>query len=208
MAIVIDGLKLVNLKKRLPKEAFFVDTNVVIDYVDPFGRSFEDDVRAARNRDVTQVIGSLKRTAQAHSTIGVIAEYYKHIQVGFYRSDPDRKHFDPERFKELRDNDPDFMNRWDFWMEEIKKTFRKKFPVYSTSPDALEVLDSFRGGEADFGDHLLFKAIMAAPAGMWCVFSNDGDFFSFSDDLYLLTTNEKIIKTAYEEGKLYKAADK
>lgn len=204
MTLVIDGLQLVRFKRRLPKEAFFVDTNVVIDSIDPFGRALEVPSVVKRNEKITEVLGKLKGQGfPYYTTIGVVAEYYKHIQIGFYLTETRKKIFDGTDFKRLRDSDVDFMDRWGFWMDEIKKTFKKKFPLYDVSPDAIMTLSTFEGGRADFGDHLLFESIMAAPESMRCVFSNDSDFYSFPDDLYLLTTNAEIIRSAKQDGKLH-----
>jgi len=44
---------------------------------------------------------------------------------------------------------------------------------------------------------------MASDENYKCVFSNDSDFYSYDDDLFLITINKKIIKQASDEGKIY-----
>jgi hypothetical protein len=205
VAIVIDGLKLVNSKKRLPKEAFFVDTNVVIDFKDPLGRTNDSPNLADRHAEVSLVVSYLKSSGTAaFATLGVVLEYYKNIQNGFYLARAQKKKFDNLDFKKRRDSDFDFMAGWDLQVKALKRTFTRNFPLYDTSPAGTETLLDFQGSSVDFGDHLLYATVMTAPERSRCVFSNDGDFYSFPDDLYLLTTNVKVIGKATEDGKLYK----
>lgn len=204
MAIVIDGLKLVNSKKRLPKEAFFVDTNVVIGFKDPLGRTNDSPSLANRHAEVSSVVSYLKSSGTAvFATLGVVLEYYKNIQNGYYLARAQKEKFDNLDFKRRRDSDPDFMAGWDLQMKALKRTFTRNFPLYDTSPVATETLSGFQGGSVDFGDHLLYATLMTAPETSRCAFSNDGDFYSFPDDLYLVTTNGQIINRATKEGKLY-----
>ena len=208
MAIVIDALKLVNAKKRLPKEAFFVDTNVVIDFKDPLGRTNDSRSLAKRHGEVSVVISYLKSSRiAALATIGVVLEYYKNIQYGFYLARAQKERFDNLDFKRLRDEDLEFMDAWDLQMKALKRTFTRNFPLYDASPAAVPTVSNFQGGSVDFGDHLLYATVMTAPESSRCVFSNDGDFYSFSDQIYLLTTNGKIIGKANREGKLFQPAD-
>jgi len=130
-------------------------------------------------------------------------EYYKYIQVGYFQARTGKHMNDIRDFKNLRDNDIDFMAGWDIQMETLKRTFTKNFPLYEGSPEANETVSTFRGGTVDFGDQLLYKTVMTAQQNMWCIFSNDSDFYSFPDELYLLTTNGEVIKKAAKEGKLY-----
>lgn len=64
MAIVIDALSLVRTNKRLPTEAFFVDTNVVIAFADPFSRSIELRY-ATLNAEITKIFAGNKINAKA-----------------------------------------------------------------------------------------------------------------------------------------------
>lgn len=203
MAIVIDALKLVRDKKGLPTEAFFVDTNIVIDYTDPFGQSLDLHSLARRNERITEALSYLKsRNNVAYGSVGVALEYYKHIQVGFYQVHTGAK-FNSDDFKQLRDNDIDFMNRWDGQMKAFKRVFTKNFPLYDSPTSFTELLPDFQGSSCDFGDHLLFATVMQRDPKMRSVFSNDMDFYSFPDSLFLLTTNQKLVQIAEGDKKLF-----
>lgn len=204
MTIVIDGLDLVNSKRRLPKEAFFVDTNVVIGFKDPFSHSSDAPSLQKRQEDISATIGYLKSFGiKAYATLGIVLEYYKNLQVGFYRVQPGKNDFDLADFKKMRKNDSNFKLGWELQMKSLRKVFRRNFPLFEGYPSAEETVSTFTGLEVDFGDQLLFKTVMTAPSNMWCIFSNDGDFYSFPDDLYLLTTNERVIRTAKKDNKLF-----
>lgn len=204
MAIVVDGLRLVNSKRRLPTEAFFVDTNVVMDFKDPFSHASLDRYLQRRQEKVSNVVNYLKSIGvRTYSTLGVVQEYYKTIQVGFYQLQPGKGKFEVADFKKLKRSDSSFKDGWQLQMKQLTKTFTRNFPVHNMFPDPDETIRTFTGINVDFGDHFLFKTVMCAPKNMWCVFSNDADFYSFPDDLYLLTTNGQIIKTAEKDGKLY-----
>lgn len=87
-------------------EAFFVDTNIIIAFEDPFGRSIDNPSIAKRNEEISRIVLYLKSlTFKGYTTITVALEYYKHIQVGFFNVHTDREHFDSEQFKRLRDSD-------------------------------------------------------------------------------------------------------
>lgn len=202
MAIVIDAVQLVRDKKRLPKEAFFVDTNVVLDYVDPFSRSLELDSVARPNARVREVMSYLKSHQRVYSTVGVALEYYKHIQVGFYQVQTG-KIFQADDFKMLRNNDVEFINRWDGQIKAFKKVFTKNFPLYDAQVPVAELVSDFQGGACDFGDHVLCKSVLQCDDKLRCIFSNDSDFYSFPDNLLLLTTSQSIIKQAREHGNLH-----
>jgi hypothetical protein len=207
MAIVIDGLTLLKDKRRLPTEAFFVDTNIIIAFEDPFGRSMDNPSIGKRNEEVSQIVLYLKSLGfKSYTTITVALEYYKHIQVGFFNIHTGRKQFDLEEFKRLRDGDLDFMTRWDHQIKVFRKVFQKKFPFYTSAPDLTELVSTFEGGKVDFGDHALFWSVMSCADSFHCIFSNDADFCAYPDELYLLTTNPRIIRNAKAENKLYKSA--
>lgn len=103
----------------------------------------------------------------------------------------------------MRNKDKEFREAWERQVKLMRKTYTRNFPLYESGPNAEQTVSTFFGLTADFGDHLLFKTVMSAPENMRCVFSNDADFYSFPDDLYLLTTNGQIIRTADKGGKLY-----
>ncbi|MBI3193655.1 MAG: hypothetical protein HYZ34_04190 [Ignavibacteriae bacterium] len=204
MAIVIDALKSVREKKRLPTEAFFVDTNIVIAYKDPFGRSL-DSKYATENEQVTEVVRRLKSFSLiSFSTISVALEYFKHIQVGFfYKMHTGEKiNYTTEQFKKLRESNIEFMNGWDLQLKLFNKLFVKVFPPYQLGIPIENLIQNFRGSQVDFGDHLLFSVMMSCKPEQHCVFSNDSDFYSFEENFYLLTTNKRIIEQASKEEKL------
>ncbi|HEY9167747.1 MAG TPA: hypothetical protein VIS48_16460 [Candidatus Kryptonia bacterium] len=191
-------------KRRLSKEAFFVDTNVVIDFKDPFGRTSIDRTIERRHGEISSIVGYLKSSGiKSLSTVSVILEYYKNIQVGFYKVRTGNEQFQIRDFKRLRDKDIDFMNAWDLQMKMLKRTFTRNFPVYDGSPNPGETVLNFAGGSLDFGDHLLYETVTVSPRNLWCIFSNDSDFYSLPDEIFLLTNNEEIIKSAEKNGKLY-----
>jgi hypothetical protein len=204
MAIVIDAESLLQVTERLPTEAFFVDTNVIIDYADPFGDSTTKASLEKRNILITEILHRIKSQHKCFSTITVAIEYYKHIQVNFYNLHTQRKKFDSEHFKQLRNGDVEFIERWEVQMKQFKKLFRKKFPLYSSDISITELWDTFKPSEVDFGDHTLYATTKASVGNYQCIFSNDSDFYKYDEKLYLLTTNEKIIKKAKEDNLLYK----
>jgi hypothetical protein len=203
MAIVLDALELVHDKKRLPTEAFFVDTNIVLDYADPFGRSLDRDSFARRNAEAREIIHWLKsQHHQAFSTISVALEFYKVIQVGFYQIFVDKTslkvtptRFDPEHFKRLRKSDVDFIERWNLQLRGFRRAFTKWFPVFHPQFEVSRLMQDFDGSQVDFGDHVLHLLVLASGEKRKCVFSNDADFASYPDDFYLLTTNPTILKS-------------
>jgi hypothetical protein len=206
MAIVIDGLTLLKDKRRLPTEAFFVDTNIIIAFKDPFGLSNIDGSMQRQNVQVSEVVSFLKSTGlKGYATISTALEYYKYIQVGFFNLQTASERFDLGRFKKLRDNDAEFMVRWDHQISVFKKVFKKNFPLYEMSPPLERLLSTFQGGKADFGDHTLFHSVMSCAENLRCIFSNDADFCVYPDELYLLTTSLKIIRNAKAENKLHKS---
>jgi hypothetical protein len=203
MALVIDALNLIAAKKRLPTEAFFVDTNVLLDYQDPFGRSLDTPRIRRSSEEITKVMQYLRSQGVKSRTISAVAlEYYKHIQVGFYQVHTDKK-FDAEDFKKLRNNNIEFMDRWDSQISIFKKLFTKTFPLCDVGDLPSDLLSSFKGSEADFGDHLLWKSVQSLAEPLRCIFSGDNDFYSFPDEVFLLTINQRIIESASADGKLF-----
>jgi hypothetical protein len=169
MAIVIDAQQLVRNKTGLPTEAFFVDTNVLLDINDPFGLSLSDVMLAQRNEILSDIVHRLKSAdgVRSFSTLSVALEYYKHIQVGFYQTQVNKApgarealKFSTTEFKRLRDSDAQFMLGWELQLKLFKKTFSKNYQIYDASPQVSDVLSTFQGSKVDFGDHLLFKTVM------------------------------------------------
>jgi hypothetical protein len=124
MSTIIDALDFVRNKKGLPVEAFFVDTNIVIDYKDPFGRTTGNKMLAQRNEELTEAVNRFKELGyKVYSTTSVAIEYYKHIQVGFYCLFTETQKLDLRDFKNRRDNDVNFITRWDSQIKAFKKVY-------------------------------------------------------------------------------------
>lgn len=64
-------------------------------------------------------------------------------------------------------------------------------------------MNTFDGMSVDFGDHVLFNTVMSLEKTMHYIFSNDSDFYSFPEDFFLLTTNQKILNQAKSDKRLY-----
>jgi len=208
---IIDALEFVRNKKRLPTEAFFVDTNVVLDYADPFGRSLDRASFSRRNEETRSVMHWLRSDhKQAYTTVSVALEYYKAIQVGFYQIFVDQTNpksnpspFDAQNFKRLRNSDPQFIESWSNQLKVFKRTFTKSFPLYNANFDLSVFLSDFDGNMLDFGDHVLFQSAMSCEPEFRCIFSNDADFYSVSDVSYLLTTNSKVIARGKKDSRVW-----
>jgi hypothetical protein len=123
MPIVIDANSLINETRRLPTEAFFVDTNIIIDFTDPFGISTTKPTVEDRVRKITKIVGRLKSTYKSFSTFSVAMEYYKHIQFNTYTLYNETKKLDIENFKKLKSNDIEFMQICDSQVRGFRKTF-------------------------------------------------------------------------------------
>ncbi|MEW5800337.1 MAG: hypothetical protein AB1728_15160 [Bacteroidota bacterium] len=203
MAIVIDALEIVSSKKRLPCEAFFVDTNIIIYHRDPFAESAFDYYKKILNERVTNCIHYFRSDhSKCFSVISVAIEFYKFIQVGSYNIFTGAKKMDLEHFKKLRLNDKEFQKKWQITLKQYEKCFTKYFPLYGVYAST-DIFQNFDGMLVDFGDYALFDTVMNSKKEWFCIFSNDSDFYSFPNDLYLLTLNEDMIKRAKLEGKIY-----
>ncbi len=209
MPKVIDGDTLIKDFKRLPTEAFFVDTNIIIDFKDPFSATYKNTIKEKVNNQITQLLSTLKSAGiKSYTTFSVALEYYKYIQVNAYKvyktrsSRGENLQFNPEDFKALRENDLQFISFWGNYMESFKKTFRKNFKIIDKLFDAEIILDDFKGTNYDFGDHLLYESAKTDLKHN-CIFTNDSDFYSIDDDnLYFITFNNKIINNAKTDSNL------
>jgi hypothetical protein len=197
----------VNVKElcnHLGCKAFFADTNVLIDFRDQFSRSLDSPEKKRGIEAIQRAVNALKGSGiVAYSTLSAAIEYYKHIQYGFFRSySQEDIPFKTDRFKALRQNDPNFANGWNLHIKKFTETFDKKFPIYKIHiPQNLNVREM--SSEVDFGDFALYAIVRHAEASNKYIFSNDGDFYSFTD-VHLFTTNGKIINQATNDGRLYK----
>jgi len=207
MAIVIDAKDILDNKKELPTEAFFVDTNIVILFKDPFGSYSQSSYREKEAEEIQKILHEIRSRLQlnVYSTRSIALEYYKYIQNGSIRSYNlvNNANYLPLQLKELRRDNQNFAEMWELRMKEFLKTFRKNFPIFKEEIDGTNILSDFNFENMDFGDHLLYKTVINCEPENRCIFSNDADFYSISDDLFLLTTNSKVIKQAGIDGKLF-----
>lgn len=202
MAIVIDVLDLVGNKKRLPVEAFFVDANVVIDYADPFGRSLGVSF-SRQNKETTEAMHALKSQHKSLSLLASAMEYYKYIQVGYYRIITNSPKFDDLDFKYRRTSDASFSAGWTLQLKKFTRLFTKTFPLAEPKIAGTELFGDFDGTKTDFGDHVLFRNVQVMEPYRRCVFSNDADFYEYPDTIQLLTMNGSILKRATKDGKMF-----
>lgn len=207
MSLVIDAEKLVKDKKELPTEAFFIDTNIIIDFKDPFGFSTTNNQVEKRTQLIQEILHDIRSRLQIdiYSTRSIALEYYKFIQnntVRIYKDIKKQPELDSQDLKDLRNSDPHFRAEWELRMKEFLKVFRKTFPIYDEKILGSKVLSDFDFEKMDFGDHLLYKTVISCNKSMRCIFSNDQDFYNTSNDIHLLTINKKVIQTAKMENKL------
>ncbi|MCU0427084.1 MAG: hypothetical protein MUF71_15810 [Candidatus Kapabacteria bacterium] len=196
--------KVKELCNHLGCKAFFADTNILIDFRDQFSRSLDSAEIKRRVETIERAVNALKGSGiVAYSTLSTAIEYYKHIQHGFFRSYNQKDiPFKTDYFKELRQNDPDFAHGWNLQIKRFTETFDKKFPIYKLdTPQNLNVREM--SSEVDFGDFALYAIVRHVEASNKYIFSNDGDFYNFTD-VHLFTTNAKIINQAINDGRLYK----
>ncbi len=133
------------------------------------------------------------------STLTVAIEYYKYLQVNFYQTYFNQQ-FSTLNFKQLRNSDVGFADGWNKHIKKFKEIFGRKFPVYTETQTSVPIADMTE--EVDFGDFALYDAVRRLPPAHRFIFSNDSDFYSFSD-ITLLTVNPSVIEKAREEGRLF-----
>ena len=205
MPQVIDADALVQNKKRLPTEAFFVDTNVVIAYADPFSRSLYPTYRELYSH-VAEVMHYIKSYGtHCFCTSTVVWEYYVYIQRGFFSiHNAGKIPFNSDSFKHQRDVDLKFGESWALHLKKFRRIFSKNFEIRDRIESWLEIINNFEGLQVDWGDQVIMQQMMIAEKNQHCIFSNDGDFYKFPEEFYLLTTNNKIIEKARDDGRLLK----
>ncbi len=203
MAIVIDSNDLTIKKKKLPTEAFFVDTNIIILYKDPFSISLNKPELSSISEKISKSISYLKSLHKSYSTIYSAFEYYKHIQHHFYTSQTGEKFLDTMNFKRLKIESTDFKNGWEYHIKAFKKVFYKNFLIFDSKENKSDLIYNFDSESMDFGDYVIWKAVESCQKSFHCIFSNDSDLYNISDGIYLLTTNSKIIAEAKKDGKLF-----
>jgi hypothetical protein len=184
-------------------KAFFVDTNVLIDFKDPFGRSIEQREQQ-KQESIVDAINSLKSIGIAsYSTLSVAIEYYKYIQVSSYKIATEQQKFDTLSFKRLRAADTNFADQWALRIKQSRELFGRKFTLYSGLPSSLAITD-FKD-DADFGDFALYDSVRHAERAHQFIFSNDADFYTFPDGC-LLTVNTSVIEKARADGLLHESS--
>lgn len=211
MPIVIDGDTLSKNVKRLPKEAFFIDTNILISFKDPFAASYKNASKEKLNSKYTELLLLLKSTGfNSYTTFSVALEFYKYVQVNsyiIYKSGLSKNSsikFDTSDFKKLREVDQQFMTTWDLQIKSFNKLFSKNFIIIDESMNPKIVLSEFLGSQIDFGDHLLYEVVKLYPKYK-CIFTNDSDFYSIDDDdLHIITFNKNMITQAKSDDNLLK----
>jgi hypothetical protein len=202
MATVIDALEIVQKNKKLPCEAFFVDTNIIVYYKDLFGESLTNVSIQPIVNDVSGTFPILKSKYKSYCTLSVAIEFYKHIQINFYQKFLNKR-FDTEDFKKQRESNIAFFDGWDLQIKQFKKVFRKEIEVHLEALPEADIIESFEGSKVDFGDHAIYKTLMRCEKNLRCVFTHDSDFYSYQNDFYLLTCNPSIIREARKDGKLF-----
>lgn len=196
--------KVKELCNRLGCKAFFADTNILIDFRDQFSRSLDSAEIKLRIETIQRAVNALKSSGIiTYSTLSAAIEYYKHIQNGFFRSYNQQDiPFKPSDFKHLRQTDTNFANGWNLQIKKFTETFDKKFPIYNLNTrQNLNIREM--SSEVDFGDFALYAIVRHVETSNKYIFSNDGDFYNFTD-VHLFTTNAQIINQATNDGRLYK----
>lgn len=203
MAKVLDTSDFIDGKKSLPFEGFFVDTNVIIAYSDPFSNSNSNAQVRNDNEKITEFFNRPGSSGyKGYSTLFSLMEYYNYLQRNFYIAIAQDKIYTPEKFKTLRNKDQTFRNIWDGHISKMKKLFKKSFPLYMDNKTDATVLDSYDYTISEIGDHLLYKLVMNSEGDMKSIYTLDQDYYSFSDDLTILTSNQNLINKAKSDGKL------
>ena len=200
MPVVIKPVSFLENKKSLSFEGFFVDTNIIISYQDPFGQSSLKPDHYERIQESIHLLKSIGY--KTFSTISVALEYYKHIQYNSYTLYFQKNKFDSRDFKLKKINHPVFSDTWSRQMKSFKKLFSKAFPFYDKSIGTIDI-NSFDFLNMDFGDHLLLNTLEGASSSFKAVFSNDKDFYNISDDIFLITLNSEVLSLAQKDKKLH-----
>lgn len=206
MAIVIDASDVLTNKKSLPIEGFFVDTNIIISYKDPFGASLNNISATQYNNNITSFLSRPNSSGvKGYSTLSVAIELYKFIQIGYYGTQFPNLRFEQKTFKELKKSNESFRNGLQTYFNIFKKIFKKDFPLSSINSSGLDYISDFDVIKSDFGDHALLKAVLAHDKKLHGIFTGDSDFYNYSEDFYLITFNKSIIKMAEKDNKKWKS---
>lgn len=206
MAIVIDASDVLTNKKSLPIEGFFVDTNILIYYKDPFSASLNNPRLTNLNTKITDFLNRPNSSGiKGYSSLSVAIEFYKFLQVGYFKTQFPNTKFSTESFKKAKYNDENFRNGFSIYFTYFKKYFKKDFPLTSINSSGLDYISDFDVIKSDFGDHALLKAVLAHDKKLHGIFTGDSDFYNYSEDFYLITFNNSIIKMAVTDNKIWKS---
>lgn len=204
MAIVVDIFKEIENKKSLPFEGFFIDTNIVIIAEDPFSKSSFDVRTEELNDKTTMLLARMKQLSyKVYTTYSVALEYYKYLQYNYYTTFMEKEKFVLKDFKYQRKNNIEFMAGWDGHMKKFKRMFQKKYKLYPEIHYDENLMNEFNFNDMDFGDHLIVNAAEKVEEKHRAIFTNDKDFYSIEEDIYLLTLDHKLIDRAKKEGKYF-----
>ena len=187
MARIIEIERILKPSPEFPIENILVDTNVIINYTNPFGW-----IRSGLNVETTRYLNILKTHYKVNSTLVSALEYFKYVQVGSYNifkgtREGHLEEYSTRAFKKLRRENSEFADRWNLRMLSLKRTFRKHFPPYEVSGEpvySLSLIEDFDGTKVDFGDEVLYRYCLTTDFPIVITF--DRDFKSFPDDLHVV----------------------
>lgn len=203
MPFVIDAKYYMQNKKKLPVEAFFVDTNVIIEFLDPFSRSASNSYYQKRNEELYNNLHYFRSIGyKNYSTVVSCIEYYKHIQWNMFRIRFPQEQYSTREFKRKLTIDNTFNPAWESQLKVFNKAFERHFPLHESSLDQSKLIGDFSGMNVDYGDYVIYKIVSTQKKEQCAVFSNDHDFYNFPNDFILITIEDKIIEQAEKDGKL------
>lgn len=172
---------------KYPISIIIIDTNIVINYVDPFGY-----VNEKLNAKTVEYLNQLKSNYKVNSTSVTALEYFNYLKHGYYNifieTHPGNyEKFSKFEFKKIQRRNPGFSAGWDIRLKAFKKTFKKYFPPFNFSVDNIyttDLLEKFDGTKTDFGDELIYQ--YSQQLDFPVIISMDRDFDSYPDDLNLI----------------------
>jgi predicted nucleic acid-binding protein len=170
-----------------PIDIIFVDTNVIVNYEDPFGF-----VKPQKNADIVSLLNNLKSNYRVCSTIVSAIEFYKFLQVGYYniyiKTHPGNfEESSTIAFKKLKGRDQEFLKGWELRLKMFVKTFKKHFPAFDVKGESIyseELITSFDGKSVDFADEIIYHYSKKIKNSV--IITEDRDFQSFPDDVRLV----------------------
>ncbi len=186
MANIIKIEKILKPTSQYPIQNILLDTNIIINYEDPFG-----SVAPNLNAKISQYINVLKSHYTINSIFVTALEYFNYIQVGFYNVFVDThegtfEKYSSKEFKQLRNKNSEFAASWNLHLKSFVRTFKKHFPPFDTTREiySLTVIQNFDGNKVDFGDEILYQYAMKLSYPV--ILTMDKDFKSYPDELNLI----------------------